>query len=162
MRTQASRRLSDRRRYRSVREHRQRAQHMHAITKLSQEAQQLAASDTIIHYPAFGATPYDRAPDERAPADNTPADNAPDGHPPQEAELAEIRHAVHEAQWRGAPLSETAPPSADGSEAARDRIQALIAAEVKAALEEMAPQIVSQTLITLLSQKTDKPRSDDG
>ena len=157
MRTQASRRLSDRRRYRSVREHRQRAQHMHAITKLSQEAQQLAASDTIIHYPAFGATPYDRA-----PADNTPADNAPDGHPPQEAELAEIRHAVHEAQWRGAPSSETAPPSADGSEAARDRIQALIAAEVKAALEEMAPQIVSQTLITLLSQKTDKPRSDDG
>ena len=83
MRTQASRRLSDRRRYRSVREHRQRAQHMHAITKLSQEAQQLAASDTIIHYPAFGATPYDRAPDERAPADNTPADNAPDGHPPK-------------------------------------------------------------------------------
>ena len=157
MRTQASRRLSDRRRYRSVREHRQRAQHMHAITKLSQEAQQLAASDTIIHYPAFGATPYDRA-----PADNTPADNAPDGHPPQEAELAEIRHAVHEAQWRGAPSSETAPSSADGSEAARDRIQALIAAEVKAALEEMAPQIVSQTLITLLSQKADKPRSDDG
>ena len=63
MRTQASRRLSNRRRYRSVREHRQRAQHMHAITKLSQEVQQLAASDTIIHYPAFGATPYDRAPD---------------------------------------------------------------------------------------------------
>lgn len=157
MRTQASRRLSDRRRYRSVREHRQRAQHMHAITKLSQEAQQLAASDTIIHYPAFGATPYDRAPDERAPADNTP-----DGHPPQEAGLAEIRHAVHEAERRGAPSSETAPSSADGSEAARDRIQALIAAEVKAALEEMAPQIVSQTLITLLSQKTDKPRSDDG
>ena len=162
MRTQASRRLSDRRRYRSVREHRQRAQHMHAITKLSQEAQQLAASDTIIHYPAFGATPYDRAPDERAPADNTPADNAPDGHPPQEAELAEICHAVHEALRRGAPPSETAPSSADGSEAARDGIQALIATEVKAALEEMAPQIVSQTLITLLSQKTDKPRSDDG
>ena len=147
MRTQASRRLSDKRRYRSVREHRQRAQHMHAITKLSQEAQQLAASDTIIHYPAFGATPYD---------------GAPDGHPPQEAELAEIRHAVHEAQRRGKAPSEAAPASADGSEAARDRIQALIAAEVKAALEEMAPQIVSQTLITLLSQKTDKPRSDDG
>ena len=162
MRTQASRRLSDRRRYRSVREHRQRAQHMHAITKLSQEAQKLAASDTIIHYPAFGATPYDRAPDERAPADNTSSDNAPDGQPPQEAELAEIRHAVHEAQRRSTTPSETAPSSADGSEAARDRIQALIAAEVKAALEEMAPQIVSQTLITLLSQKTDKPRSDDG
>ena len=76
MRTQASRRLSDRRRYRSVREHRQRAQHMHAITKLSQEAQQLAASDTVIHYPAFGATPYDRAPDERAPADTGPADTS--------------------------------------------------------------------------------------
>ena len=157
MRTQASRRLSDRRRYHSVREHRQRAQHMNAITKLSQEAQQLAASDTIIHYPAFGATPYDRA-----PADNAPADTSQDRHPPQEAGLAEIRHAVHDAQKRGTPPSETAPSSADGSEAARDRIQALIAAEVKAALEEMAPQIVSQTLITLLSQKTDKPRSNDG
>ena len=157
MRTQASRRLSDRRRYRSVREHRQRAQHMHAITKLSQEAQQLAASDTIIHYPAFGATPYDRA-----PADTGPADTGQDRHPPQEAGLAEIRHAVHDAQKRGKAPSEAAPSSADGSEAARDRIQALIAAEVKAALEEMAPQIVSQTLITLLSQKTDKPRSDDG
>ena len=147
MRTQPSRRLSDRQRYRSVREHRQRAQHMHAITKLSQEAQQLAASDTIIHYPAFGATPYD---------------GAPDRHPPQEPGLAEIRHAVHDAQKRGKAPSEAAASSADGSEAARDRIQALIAAEVKAALEEMAPQIVSQTLITLLSQKTDKPRSDDG
>lgn len=157
MRTQPSRRLSDRRRYRSVREHRQRAQHMHAITKLSQEAQQLAASDTIIHYPAFGATPYDRA-----PADTGPADTGQDRHPPQEAGLAEIRHAVHDAQKRGKAPSEAAPSSADGSEAARDRIQALIAAEVKAALEEMAPQIVSQTLITLLSQKTDKPRSDDG
>ena len=156
MRTQASRRLSDRRRYRSVREHRQRAQHMHAITKLSQEAQQLAASDTIIHYPAFGATPYDRA-----PADTGPADTGQDRHPPQEAGLAEIRHAVHDAQKRGKAPSEAAPSSADGSEAARDRIQALIAAEVKAALEEMAPQIVSQTLITLLSQKTDKPRSND-
>ena len=157
MRTQPSRRLSDRRRYRSVREHRQRAQHMHAITKLSQEAQQLAASDTIIHYPAFGATPYDRA-----PADTGPADTGQDRHPPQEAGLAEIRHAVHDAQKRGKAPSEAAPSSADGSEAARDRIQALIAAEVKAALEEMAPQIVSQTLITLLSQKTDRPRSDDG
>ena len=157
MRTQPSRRLSDRRRYRSVREHRQRAQYMHAITKLSQEAQQLAASDTIIHYPAFGATPYDRA-----PADTGPADTGQDRHPPQEAGLAEIRHAVHDAQKRGKAPSEADPSSADGSEAARDRIQALIAAEVKAALEEMAPQIVSQTLITLLSQKTDKPRSDDG
>ena len=162
MRTQPSRRLSDRRRYRSVREHRQRAQHMHAIAKLSQEAQQLAASDTIIHYPAFGATPYDRAPADTGPADTGPADTSQDRHPPQEAGLAEIRHAVHDAQKRGKAPSEAAPSSADGSEAARDRIQALIAAEVKAALEEMAPQIVSQTLITLLSQKTDKPRSDDG
>ena len=162
MRAQPSRRLSDRRRYRSVREHRQRAQHMHAITKLSQEAQQLAASDTIIHYPAFGAAPYDRAPADNTSAHNTPADTGPDGHPPQDAELAEIRHAVHEAQRRGKAPSEAAPSSADGSEAARDRIQALIATEVKAALEEMAPQIVSQTLITLLSQKTDKPRSEDG
>ena len=72
MRTQPSRRLSDGRRYRSVREHRQRAQHMHAITKLSQEAQQLAASDTIIHYPAFGTTPYDRAPYDRTPIRNGP------------------------------------------------------------------------------------------
>ena len=147
MRTQGSRRLSDRQRYRSVRQHRQRAQHMHAITKLSQEAQQLAGSDIMIHYPAFGATPQANATAER---------------PSQETELADIRHAVHEAQRQSATPSETASSPPDDNEEARNHIQALIAAEVKAALEEMVPQIVSHTLISLLSQKTDKPRSDDG